>query len=179
MSKLMGFESKDVNTDFGDILKSNKAEGGTLFGVKYADLQKENNALMASGAAGLGTSAAAAAKKTADFGFTDIIDTTGLRENMGRVVQGIRDAMPKPEAVKQAASAVSQTAAKGPSVSPQSTRLDPIVTSLGKVGGGGYSSGTLDAQRENNRLTGETNRLLTRLNQKIEKLGGSPQAAFG
>jgi tape measure domain-containing protein len=180
MSKLMGFESQDVNTDFGDILKSNKAEGGSLFGVKYADLQKENNALMSSGAAGLGTSAAAAAKKAADFGFTDTIDTAGLRENMNKVIQSIRDAMPKPEAVKQAASAVSQTAAKGPSVSPQSTRLDPIVTSLGKVGGGGYSTGTLDAQRENNRLTGETNRLLKDMNRRIDKLGGGTQAAaFG
>jgi tape measure domain-containing protein len=177
MSKLMGFESQDVNTDFGDILKSNKAAGGTLFGVKYADLQKENNALMSSGAAGLGTSAAAAAKKAADFGFTDTFDTTGLRENMGKVVQGIKDAMPKPEAVKQAAAAVGKTDTNA-SVSPQATRLDPIVTSLGKVGGGGYSSGTLDAQRENNRLTGETNRLLTRMDQKLGKYG-TGLAAFG
>jgi hypothetical protein len=58
-------------------------------------------------------------------------------------------------------------------------RLDPIVTSLGKVGGGGYSTGTLDAQRENNRLTGETTRLLTDMNRRIEKLGGTGQAAFG
>ena len=58
-------------------------------------------------------------------------------------------------------------------------RLEPIVTSLGKVGGGGYSTGTLDAQRENNRLTGETNRLLTDMTRKIEKLGGTGQAAFG
>jgi len=179
MSKLMGFESQDVNTNFGDILKGNKAEGGTLFGVKYADLQKENNALMSSGAAGLGTSAAAAAKKATDFGFTDTLDTTGLRENMGRVVQSIREAMPKPEAVKQAAKAASKIDTKGPVVSPQTSKLDPIVTSLGKVGGGGYSSGTLDAQRENNRLTGETNRLLTAVKQGIDKLGGTGQAAFG
>ena len=66
----------------------------------------------------------------------------------------------------------------GASVSPQATRLDPIVTSLGKVGGGGYSSGTLDAQRENNRLTGETNRLLTRMDQKLGK-HGTGLAAFG
>ncbi len=87
--------------------------------------------------------------------------------------------MPKPEAVKQAAKAVSKTPATGPVVSPQSTRLDPIVTSLGKVGGGGYSSGTLDAQRENNRLTGETNRLLKDMNRTIGNLGGGGQAAFG
>ena len=64
-------------------------------------------------------------------------------------------------------------------VSPQATRLDPIVTSLGKVGGGGYSSGTLDAQRENNRLTGETNRLLKDMNRTIGNLGGSGRAASG
>jgi hypothetical protein len=37
----------------------------------------------------------------------------------------------------------------------------------------------LDAQRENNRLTGETNRLLVDLNRRVEKLGGPGQAAFG
>jgi len=51
--------------------------------------------------------------------------------------------------------------------------------SLGKVGGGGYSTGTLDAQRENNRLTGQTNELLKDLNKTVEKLGGKPQATFG
>ena len=56
---------------------------------------------------------------------------------------------------------------------------DAATGPLGKVGGGGYSTGTLDAQRENNRLTGETNRLLTDMTRKIEKLGGTGQAAFG
>ena len=38
---------------------------------------------------------------------------------------------------------------------------------------------TLDAQRENNRLTGETNRLLKDMNRTIGNLGGGGQAAFG
>ena len=122
---------------------------------------------------------AEAARKAGEFGTNDLIDTTALRDSIWSVVGSIRDSMPKPEDVKQAAKAVSKTTATGPVVSPQSTRLDPIVTSLGKVGGGGYSSGTLDAQRENNRLTGETNRLLKDMNRRIGNLGGSGQAAFG
>ena len=53
MSKLMGFESQDVNTNFGDILKTNKEDAGSLFGVSYKDLQAENNRLMESGGAGV------------------------------------------------------------------------------------------------------------------------------
>jgi hypothetical protein len=84
--------------------------------------------------------------------------------------------------VKQATNGAAKASTGGSSLKSmaQETRMDPIVTSLGKVGGGGYSSGTLDAQRENNRLTGETNRLLTDMSRKIEKLGGSGGlAAFG
>ncbi|MEI7912836.1 MAG: tape measure protein [Verrucomicrobiota bacterium] len=178
MSKLMGFESQDVNTNFGDILKSNKAEGGSLFGVKYKDLQQENNRLIASGGEGLGKSAAEAARKAGEFGFTDTFDTTGLKNNMDNVIQSIRDAMPKPEEVKQLAKSATKTGDTG-KPSNQTSRLDPIVTSLGKVGGGGYDSGTLDAQRENNRLTGQTNELLKTLNKNVGKLGSKPQAAFG
>jgi hypothetical protein len=43
----------------------------------------------------------------------------------------------------------------------------------------GYSSGMLDAQRENNRLTGETNRLLKDVSRSIGNLGGTATAAFG
>jgi tape measure domain-containing protein len=178
MSKLMGFESQDVNTNFGDILAQNKAEGGSLFGVKYKDLQQENNRLIASGGEGLGKSAAEAARKAGEFGFTDTFDTTGLKNNMDKVVQSIRDSMPKPEEVKQAAKVAAKTGDTG-KLPDQTSRLDPIVMSLGKVGGGGYSTGTLDAQRENNRLTGQTNELLKDLNKTVEKLGGKPQAAFG
>jgi tape measure domain-containing protein len=176
MSKLMGFESQDVDTNFGNILASNKAEGGKLFGVDYKDLQRENNRLIESGASGLGTSAANAAKKTLAFGFTDTIDTTGLRNNMGNVVRTIQESMPKPEALKKAADAAKGTTdtTKKDKVS---ARLEPLVSSLGKVGGGGYGSGALDAQRENNRLTGRTNDLLTDLNKNVGKLGGRPLVA--
>jgi hypothetical protein len=87
--------------------------------------------------------------------------------------------MPKPEEVKQAASAVAKTTASTPAAVKQAASLAPVVTSLGKVGGGGYSTGTLDAQRENNRLTGMTNNLIADLTRKVEKLGGGGVAAFG
>lgn len=178
MSKLMGFESQDVRTDFGEILKSNKDEGGTLFGVSYKDLQKENDALIASGGAGLAKSAASAAQKAVDFGFTDTFDTKGLKDNMDSVIQGIKDSMPKPDETKKP---------DDPGYTPPSpqkgddlpAKLDPIVSSLGKVGGGGYGSGALDAQRENNRLTGRTNELLTDLNKNVNKLGAKQKAVFG
>ena len=55
-----------------------------------------------------------------------------------------------------------------------------IVTSLGRVGGGGYVSSTLDAQRENNRLTGETNTLLKMANKQLSKMSNSETLAqFG
>jgi hypothetical protein len=137
--------------------------------------------LMGSGAEGLGESARNAAEKAGRFGTDELIDTSGLREDISRVVGSIRDAMPKPEETKQVTKAAEKTAgdSKKSAAAATTARLDPIVTSLGKVGGGGYSTGTLDAQRENNRLTGETNRLLTDMTRKIEKLGGTGQAAFG
>jgi len=104
-----------------------------------------------------------------------------LRDSFGKVVASIRDTMPKPEEVKQAATAAAKltTGDGGTLAKPAVSTLAPIVTSLGKVGGGGYGSGVLDAQRENNRLTGESNRLLTDLNRRVERLGGGGRAAFG
>ena len=109
----------------------------------------------------------------------EVIDTTRLRESMNTVLGTIREAIPKPDVVKQAATAAAKTTTTTTPKVNQSSSLAPIVTSLAKVGGGGYSSGTLDAQRENNKLTSETNNLLTKLTTKVEKLGGKPQAAFG
>jgi hypothetical protein len=109
----------------------------------------------------------------------EVIDTTRLRESMNTVLGTIREAIPKPEVVKQVATAAAKTTGNNAPTVNQSSSLAPIVTSLAKVGGGGYSSGTLDAQRENNKLTSETNNLLTKLTTKVEKLGGKPQAAFG
>ena len=57
-------------------------------------------------------------------------------------------------------------------------RLDPVVTTLGKVGGGGYGSGLLDMQRENNRLTRDTNLIITGLHETVKKLSGGRQAVF-
>jgi tape measure domain-containing protein len=109
----------------------------------------------------------------------DVIDTSGLLENMKTVLGTIREALPKPDQVKNVAAAVAKPSATNPLKPNSPDSFSPIVTSLGKVGGGGYSTGTLDAQRENNRLTSETNRLLTDVSLKIGKLGGGGLAAFG
>jgi len=47
------------------------------------------------------------------------------------------------------------------------------------VGGGGYSTGTLDAQRENNRLTNETNRLLREIGDRIGTQSVQAASVFG
>ena len=88
--------------------------------------------------------------------------------------------MPKPEEVKQAATATAKTMGNtAPTAVKESSILAPIVTSLGKVGGGGYSSGTLDAQRENNKLTSETNRILRDMSERMKPGGAAPVTAFG
>ena len=133
---------------------------------------------MESGMSNIGNAASESARRAKEAGFTDMFDTVRLREGMSDVIKSIVDTMPKAEEAKKAATAVSQ-APTGPVVKPEGKRLDPIVTSLGKVGGGGYSSGMLDAQRENNRLTGESNRLLRAIGEKIGKGGTTAQAAFG
>jgi len=96
------------------------------------------------------------------------------------IIVKIREALPKPDDAQDAAQKVGKAAAPGIASPDQSGHLDPIVTSLGKVGGGGYATGALDAQRENNRLTNETNRLLQQANKHLSKLGGGAAvAAFG
>jgi tape measure domain-containing protein len=111
---------------------------------------------------------------------SDVIDTSGVRESLSKVFSTIREALPKPDQVKNIAAAVAKPSAATNTLKPNASEsFAPIVTSLGKVGGGGYSTGTLDAQRENNRLTSETNRLLTDMGLKIGRLGGNAQAAFG
>jgi hypothetical protein len=72
------------------------------------------------------------------------------------------------------------TSGNSPAVAkPAASTLAPIVTSLGKVGGGGYSSGALDAQRENNRLTSETNRILRDMSERMKPGTGTFVPAFG
>ena len=178
MSKLMGIEYDDVNSSFKDILKDANANRGKLFGIDYKDLQETNTGFMESGMSNIGNAASESARRAKEAGFTDMFDTVRLREGMSGVIKSIVDTMPKAEDAKKAATAVSQ-APTGPVVKPEAKRLDPIVTSLGKVGGGGYSSGMLDAQRENNRLTGESNRLLRAIGEKIGKGTATAQAAFG
>jgi hypothetical protein len=86
--------------------------------------------------------------------------------------------MPKPEEVTQSAKAASSVTGAAQTAA-QAARLEPIITSLGRVGGGGYGSGTLDAQRENNKLTGQTNVLLTAIRDKLTGKAGSPVGTFG
>jgi hypothetical protein len=181
MADLLGFDESAVETNFGKILKDRKDTGGELFGMNFKDMAEEAQGLLGKGAPALGERVAEAARKAGESTSAELIDTTALRDSFGKVVGSIRDTMPKPEEVKQAATAAATTTNTTPTAKQESTRLDPIVTSLGKVGGGGYSSGTLDAQRENNRLTGETNRLLQQANSHLAKLGGGGQvaAAFG
>jgi tape measure domain-containing protein len=111
----------------------------------------------------------------------EVIDTSAMRERMNDVLGTIRDALPKPEEIKQVARATTPNKSKvaNPLAQASTTTMDPIVTSLGKVGGGGYSSGTLDAQRENNRLTSETNRILRAMSERIKPGGAASVTAFG
>lgn len=180
MADLLGFDEGAVEANFGRILKERRETGADLFGMNFKEMAAEAQGLLGKGAPALGERVAEAARKAGESTSEELIDTTAMRDSFGKVVQSIRDTMPKPEEVKQAASAAAKTTAE---ITPKvetggSAGLAPI-TSLGKVGGGGYSSGTLDAQRENNRLTSETNRLLTDVSLKIGKLGGGGLAAFG
>jgi tape measure domain-containing protein len=180
MSDLFGFEAGDIETNFASILKDRKESGAELFGVNFKEIAEGAQGLIGQGAPKLGERVAEAARKAGESAGGELIDTRGLRDSFGKVAKSIRDTMPRPEDVKQAATVASKVAGTAPSASnPAASTLAPIVTSLGKVGGGGYSSGALDAQRENNRLTGETNRLLNDLNRRVDKLGGGGQAAFG
>jgi tape measure domain-containing protein len=180
MSDLLGFEAGDVETNFGNILKDRQEAGAELFGVNFKEMAENAKGLIGQGAPQLGERVAEAARKAGESTGSELIDTRGLRDNFGKVAKSIRDTMPKPEdAAKTVAAAGTVTGTAPSAAKPAASTLAPIVTSLGKVGGGGYSAGALDAQRENNRLTGETNRLLNDLNRRVDKLGGGGQAAFG
>jgi tape measure domain-containing protein len=179
MSDLFGFEAGDIETNFASILKDRKESGAELFGVNFKEIAEGAQGLIGQGAPKLGERVAEAARKAGESAGGELIDTRGLRDSFGKVAKSIRDTMPRPEDVKQAATAGKISGTEPSAAIPAASSLAPIVTSLGKVGGGGYSSGALDAQRENNRLTGETNRLLNDLNRRVDKLGGGGQASFG
>ncbi|PAW69575.1 MAG: hypothetical protein B9S38_09570 [Verrucomicrobiia bacterium Tous-C4TDCM] len=180
MDELLGFEAGDVETNFASILKDRKESGADLFGMNSKEIAEGAQGLIGQGAPKLGERVAEAARKAGESTGSELIDTRGLRDNFGKVAKSIRDTMPKPEDAAKTVAAAGKVSGTGTSASiPAASSLAPIVTSLGKVGGGGYSTGALDAQRENNRLTGETNRLLNDLNRRVDKLGGGGQAAFG
>ena len=182
MSELLGFESGDVETRFGQILKDRKETGAELFGMNFKEMAEEAQGLLGKGAPELGERVAEAARKAGAAEREDLIDTSGLRESFGKVAQSIRDTMPKPEEVKQAATAAAKVTTDTAPIrqaNQQANRLAPIVTSLGKVGGGGYSTGALDAQRENNKLTNETNRILREIGERMRPGNAHPVAAFG
>jgi tape measure domain-containing protein len=180
MDELLGFEAGDVETNFANILKDRQEAGADLFGMNFKEIAEGAQGLIGQGAPKLGERVAEAARKAGESTGSELIDTRGLRDNFGKVAKSIRDTMPKPEETAKTVAAAGKVSGTQPSAAiPTTSSLAPIVTSLGKVGGGGYSSGALDAQRENNRLTGETNRLLNDLNRRVEKLGGGGQAAFG
>jgi tape measure domain-containing protein len=180
MSDLLGFEAGDVETNFGNILKDRREAGAELFGMNFKEIAEGAQGMIGQGAPKLGERVAEAARKAGESTGSELIDTRGLRDSFGKVAQSIRETMPKPEEAAKTVAAAGKVAGTAPaSAKPTASSLAPIVTSLGKVGGGGYSAGALDAQRENNRLTGETNRLLNDLNRRVDKLGGGGQAAFG
>jgi hypothetical protein len=109
----------------------------------------------------------------------EVINTSGLREGFTGLVEDIKKSIPKPKernipVVGPAEEDEEETPAKQ-----KSQNLSPIVTSLGRVGGGGYSSGALDAQRENNKLTSETNRILREMSERMKPGTGSYVTAFG
>jgi hypothetical protein len=180
MNDLLGFEAGDVEANFASILKDRREAGAELFGVNFKEMAEGAQGLIGQGAPQLGERVAEATRKAGESTGSELIDTRGLRDSFGKVVTSIRETMPKPEETAKTVAAAGKVSGTGTSAAiPAASSLAPIVTSLGKVGGGGYSSGALDAQRENNRLTGETNRLLHDLNRRVDKLGGGGQAAFG
>lgn len=183
-SKLLGFGPEDVTTDFGEIYR--RRQDGKFLGLDLDNMEQFGDRLTLEGSSGLGDRLATAAAKAIEDAAAkgELIDTSEMRDKMNQIVRTIRDTIPKPEEAQQAAekvaSAAGSTGAANASGLPtQQARLAPIVTSLAKVGGGGYTTGALDAQRENNRLTGETNRLLTDLNRQVGRIGGTGKASFG
>jgi hypothetical protein len=149
--------------------------------MNFKEIAEGAQGLIGQGAPKLGERVAEAARKAGESTGSELIDTRGLRDSFGKVAQSIRDTMPKPEDAAKTVAASGKVTGTAPSAAkPATSTLAPIVTSLGKVGGGGYSAGALDAQRENNRLTTETNRILQESNRHIKQLGyRESAAAFG
>jgi hypothetical protein len=181
MSDLLGFDADAVENDFGKILASRQAQGADFFGMSPRDMAERASSLMQAGAPGFSESVNRAAEKAGQEAGSDLIGTAGLRESLAKIVGTISAAVTEPAGAAAAAlkeAAQPQGPAQG-QVPATGRSTEPIVTSLGRVGGGGYQPGLLDAQRENNRLTGETNRLLGDISRRMDRTIGTPQAAFG
>ena len=181
MSDLLGFDADAVENDFGKILASRQAQGADFFGMSPRDMAERASSLMQAGAPGFSESVNRAAEKAGKEAGSDLIGTAGLRESLAKIVGTISAAVTEPAGAAAAAlkeAAQPQGPAQG-QVPGTGRSTEPIVTSLGRVGGGGYQPGLLDAQRENNRLTGETNRLLGDISRRMDRTNGTPQAAFG
>lgn len=108
----------------------------------------------------------------------EVINTSGLREGFTGLVEDIKKSIPKPKERNIPVVVAAQEEDETPAEK-KSQQVSPIVTSLGRVGGGGYSSGALDAQRENNKLTSETNRILRDMSERMKPGGGQLSASFG
>ena len=172
MEQLLGFGPEHVSTDFGKIHARRK--DGRLFGLDLDQMEQFGDQLAGEGGAGLADRIAVAAARAIESASAkgEFIDTGDMQDKLVGIIQAIRSVLPDPETAKDAAAKVSKvTSAGSASIGVgQASRLAPIVTSLGKVGGGGYAPGALDAQRETNRLTGETNTLLREANKHLGKL---------
>lgn len=101
MADLLGFDESAVETSFAKILKDRKEPGGELFGFNMKELAQQADDLMSSGAPKLGERVAVAARKAGETTSSELIGTTALRDNFGKVIGSIRDSMPKPEEVKR------------------------------------------------------------------------------
>jgi len=107
-----------------------------------------------------------------------VMETGSLQLDMAAVVADINKAIPKPKERKMGAGLTEPD--EEDEAGNSTPRLAPVVSSLARVGGGGYGGQTtLDAQRENNRLTGETNRLLKDIGERMNQGGGRTVLAFG
>jgi len=106
--------------------------------------------------------------------YFEILTTADFWKGMGN---DIKKSIPKPK--ERIIPVVQEPQDEETPAEDRSRKFSPIATSLAKVGGGGYSTGALDAQRENNKLTGETNRILREMSGRMKPGSSSFVPAFG
>lgn len=173
-------EHKTYETDpdkILDILHKHNSEEDTP-GALTADGKSRIAAAMPD----LAAAAAAATETAKKFGTDDFLDTTGMKAAFDNLIKSIKDSIPTLEEVAPKEGETRDSNKSNGKVAGKAVKekLDPIVTALGKVGGGGYGAGGMDMARENNRLTSKTNTLLVALHDTVKRgsgnLGG---ATFG